>query len=319
MLKTHYYREDNDFQEKISELLGKQHRITISKDIPQDTEVLILGYPSKDKLDSLPKLKALVIPFAGIPASTKELMKQYPDLKVYNIHHNHRVAAEMVIAMLLTGVKHIIPADKDFRKHDWSIRYGENPSLLLYQKKALICGYGHIGKLVAEFLKVFGVKVDYIRRNERDPSIGCYKLIDLPVIVEEYDFVINVLPATSETESVFNKQVFSKMKKSSFFVNIGRASTVDEQALYDVLKNKKILGAALDVWYNYPKTIEERSNTKPTNLPFHELDNLIMSPHRGGGLGMQENETFRLQELADLLQKIEKGDQVRAINLELGY
>jgi phosphoglycerate dehydrogenase-like enzyme len=319
-LKTHYYRENNkDIQDKLEKSLGRSHRITLGKVIPSDTQVLILAYPTAEKLASLIDLKYLIIPFVGLPQATSQLLKDYPHIKLLNIHHNARPVAENVMALLLTGIKHIIPADRDFRKHDWSIRYQANPSSLLYQKKLLICGYGHIGKLLESFLLPYEVIIDKIKRKDINPQAGIYSLDDLDSIVGNYDYIINLLPATEQTKAVFNKKTFEAMKTSSYFVNVGRASTVDEESLFTALEKRLIGGAALDVWYKYPVNPEERTFTQPANFPFHTLDNVIMSPHRAGGLGMSENEDFRVEALVSLLKKIETKPNLPGIDLKIGY
>lgn len=319
-LKTHYYRENEfDLENRLQTALSKSHRVSVSKTIPHDTDALILAYPTEEKLNISPDLKYLIVPFVGIPESTRVLLQEYPHLKVFNIHHNSRVVAETIMGMLLTGIKHLIPADRQFRTHDWSFRYGENPSTLLYQKRILVCGYGHIGRQLVLFLEPYQVFVDKIKRTEHDAKQGIYSLSDLPNIVENYDIIINILPATDETKEVFNQIVFEKMKPNAYFINVGRASTVEESALFHALKDQAIGGAALDVWYKYPVSAADRKNTPPANYPFHTLDNVIMSPHRAGGLGMQENEQFRIEELSKLLNSILDNPHLEGLDLELGY
>ena len=69
------------------------------------------------------------------------------------------------------------------------------------------------------------------------------------------------------------------MKKTSFLINIARGNVCNEDDLYNCLKNKKIAGAAIDTWWVYPYSDKENKNPMPSNLPFHKLTNLIMSPH----------------------------------------
>jgi len=319
-LKTHYYRDCNlELQKALQEGLGDSHQITVGKEIPKDIEVLILAYPTSEKLKMVPNLKFLVIPFVGIPDSTNRVMRDFSHIKVVNIHHNYRPVAENVMAFLLAGIKYIIPADRDFRKNDWTIRYGDNPASLLYKKRILICGYGHIGKLLETFLLPYDVEIDKIKRRDIDSEKGIYSLSKLDEIIGNYDIVINLLPATSETKNVFTQNSFNQMRKNCYFINVGRASTVEEKALFEALQEKRILGAALDVWYNYPTSKEERKDTPPANYPFHTLDNVIMSPHRAGGLGMKENEIFRVDELTKLLTKIAENPDLPGIDLDVGY
>ena len=69
------------------------------------------------------------------------------------------------------------------------------------------------------------------------------------------------------------------MKPTAFLINVARAEIVDEDALYDALPQRSIAGAALDVWYRYPR---EPGPTAPANRPFHELPNVLMTPHVSG-------------------------------------
>jgi phosphoglycerate dehydrogenase-like enzyme len=319
-LKAHYYRDVKaTLEDALQNRLGEEYRISVGKEIPNDVDVLILGYPTAEKLKISPKLKYLIIPFAGIPDPSRELMLNYPEIKVFNLHHNSRVVAENVMAFLQAGIKHIIKADREFRTNDWTIRYKDNPSTLLYKKRVLICGYGHIGKLVESFLLPYEVSVVKIKRKDINPQVGIFSLNDLNKIVGDYDIVINLLPATPETIDVFTQETFDNMKASCYFINVGRGNTVVEEALFNALKERKISGAALDVWYNYPVHEADWTKTPPANYPFYTLDNVIISPHRAGGLGMEENETFRIEEITKLLQEFVANPDLPGIDLEIGY
>lgn len=319
-LKSHYYRETNPALETaLIAHVDSSHRISVGKVIPNDIDVLILGYPTAEKLKISAQLKYLIIPFAGIPDPSRELMLNYPEIKVFNLHHNSRVVAENVMAFLQAGIKHIIKADREFRKNDWTIRYKDNPSTLLYKKKILICGYGHIGSLVESFLLPYEVKVDKIKRSGINPEAGIFSLKDLNRIVGNYDIVINLLPATPETIDSFTNTTFGNMKETCYFINVGRGNTVVEEALFNALKDRLILGAAIDVWYNYPVHQEDWDKTSPANFPFNTLDNVIVSPHRAGGLGMEENEIFRVEEITKLLKEFADNPDISGIDLNRGY
>ncbi|MBN2830462.1 MAG: hypothetical protein JXR56_09105 [Candidatus Cloacimonetes bacterium] len=317
----HYYKESNqEYQDMVSKQLGADYRFTVSKELPTDIDVLILAYPTTQQLDSCPNLKYLLIPFVGIPRQTRDLMLSYPHIKVLNIHHNARVVAEMVTGYIFALSKHIAVADQSFRNYNWAFRYGSNPSFLLWHKKVLICGYGTIGRHLESFLKPYDMQIDKVKRSDICISKGIYPLTELVMIVENYDIIVNLLPDTPETVNIFNASVFSRMKSSAVFINTGRASTVEEESLFNALKSHSIAGAAIDVWYNYPKSTAEREFCNPANFPFNELDNIILSPHRAGGLGMPENEQFRTEEIIKTLINIrEKKDLHNIVNLNEGY
>ena len=119
-------------------------------------------------------------------------------------------------------------------------------------------------------MEIYGIK----RKNEKFLSdIKFYRLKEIKKAVQNKDFVINLLPFTYNTKKIFNKEIFDNMKKSAFFINVGRGETVEEKDLIEVLKNKKISGAALDVVQNEPI----KKNSK-----FLKLNNLIITPHIAG-------------------------------------
>src|SRR5260370_171565 len=76
------------------------------------------------------------------------------------------------------------------------------------------------------------------------------------------------------------RRAISGMRPDAVLVNVGRGPTVDEHALYDALATRRIAGAVIDTWYRYPST--EQSDPQPSSLPFHELPNIVMTPHMSG-------------------------------------
>jgi phosphoglycerate dehydrogenase-like enzyme len=80
-----------------------------------------------------------------------------------------------------------------------------------------------------------------------------------------------------ETRNLIDARRFGLMKPSALLINIGRALIVDEEALFDALRDKKIAGAAIDVWWRYPTPAEPKM--QPSRFPFHQLSNVLMTPH----------------------------------------
>jgi phosphoglycerate dehydrogenase-like enzyme len=101
-------------------------------------------------------------------------------------------------------------------------------------------------------------------------------------------------------------------------VNVGRGPIVDEAALYAALRDGTLYAAGLDVWYNYPADEAARAHTPPSDYPFHELDNVVMSPHRAGS--SVETEALRMVHLARLLNAAARGEPMpNRVDLEAGY
>ena len=114
------------------------------------------------------------------------------------------------------------------------------------------------------------MRVKGIRTTSDDNN---FTLEQMPQIISDFDFVINILPHSKETDKIFNKFIFSKMKKSSFFINVGRGKTVVEKDLIQALKHKTIAGAGLDVFENEPLS---------KNSELRRLQNVIVTPHIAG-------------------------------------
>jgi phosphoglycerate dehydrogenase-like enzyme len=93
------------------------------------------------------------------------------------------------------------------------------------------------------------------------------------------DYVVVAMPATPATIGCLDRERLGLMKRSAYLINLARAEIVDEDALYEALAERRITGAALDVWYRYPTTAEP---TAPARRPFHELPNVLMTPHIAG-------------------------------------
>jgi phosphoglycerate dehydrogenase-like enzyme len=91
------------------------------------------------------------------------------------------------------------------------------------------------------------------------------------------DFVVIALPSETDTRDLIGGSELQLMKRTAFIVNVGRAAVINEMALYTALRDRRIAGAGIDVWYQYPAPGQRRL---PASLPFHELDNVIMTPHK---------------------------------------
>ena len=289
----------------------------------KEYDVLVEGKPSTAMITNHPRLQSVIIPYAGIPEETRTLLLRFPAIHVYNLHHNARAVAEYTLALLLAAVKHIIPLHNTLTRGDWSLRYLPSTSGMLYRRQVLILGYGTIGQNIARLLEPSGVHISAIRKSissvENDGPVHIHPLQDLPTLLPKTDFLIVTLPLTPETRGLISTNEFALLSNRSIVVNVGRGEVIDQHALYAALRSKRIAGAAIDVWYNYPESVEDRLHTFPADEPFHELDNIIMSPHKAGGLAVDDVERERVMALADLLNAIKQNTPPPSINLQWGY
>lgn len=323
-MKVHILHPPNEAAlSLLKENLDPRIELTLGDQIPDPAEyrVLVGGVPSREFVVASPRLESLIIPWAGLPTATRELMLEFPEIAVHNLHYNAAPTAETALALLFAAAKFVIPYDQSLRAHDWTMRYRPNPSMLMQGKTALILGYGAIGQYVGKVLKAMDMRVWGLRRNPTvtfDNYADIYALEALPMLLPQANVLIIALPGTPETENLIGKTELALLAPGAVLVNVGRGPIVDPAALYNALKEGHLRGAGLDVWYNYPTDAESRPHTPPADFPFHELDNVVMSPHRGGG--SEDSNMLRMLYLAELLNAAARGKELpNRVDLQAGY
>jgi phosphoglycerate dehydrogenase-like enzyme len=259
---------------------------------------------------------------AGIDRVDLDAVRERDDIIVCNNHVNSAEVAEYAISLLFAVAKNLIPSDRELRAGNWIHRWGGPvPNLEIRGKKLLIIGLGHIGADIAKRLKSFEVTITAATRSgtsSNDDLVDQVVSIDeVRTQVEDSDFVILSLPLTDESTGLVNREFLSWMKPTSILVNISRAQIIDELALYDALKEKRIYGAGLDVWWRYP-TKWRGTTIPPADVPFHELDNIVISPHRAAYSEHIERELF-LFAGKNILRFVRGETPLNIIDIERGY
>ena len=131
----------------------------------------------------------------------------------------------------------------------------------------------------------------------------------LPTLLRESDFVVLTVPLTSQTKGLITTRSFNQMKSSAYLINIARGVIVDETALVNALRQKKIAGAALDVFSEEPL---------PINSPLFQLDNVLLSPHISGNF--PEYIEWASRDFGQNLNRYLTGERLKNIvNKERGY
>jgi phosphoglycerate dehydrogenase-like enzyme len=287
-------------------------------------EVLVQGVPGRQAIENSPKLRALVIPWAGLPRRTREILLDNPHIDVYNIHHNAAPAAELAVALLLAAAKRVVVMDRALRSSDWRPRYGDDLSLTLDGRTALVLGYGAIGRRVASALRAMGMRVLAVRRTLRpddaDAPEEVYPFESLDDLLPHASALVVSVPLTDETKGLIDSRRLALLPRGAVLANVARGRVVEEEALYEALRSGNLGGAGIDVWYRYPESEEERASTAPSRFPFHELDTVVMSPHRGGAFKADDTERRRVEALAVVLNAMVRGGEVpNRVDVERGY
>jgi len=282
--------------------------IELLVDAPGPADILVRGTPSAADLDAREGLRAVVIPYAGVPRSTRELMAERPTLTLHNLHHNAAPTAEMALALLLAAAKRIVPLDRALRNGDWSARYEPATELLLEGAHAVVLGHGAIGQRVVRGAEALGMRVTPVRRGLP---------VDLDELLPTANALVIALPLTSQTEGLIDAARLALLPDGCCIVNVGRGPILDEDALYRELASGR-LRAGIDVWYSYPKSAEDARNTPPSRHDFGALDNVVLSPHHAGSCTRIEE--LRADHLARLLLVAARGEPIpNRVDLEAGY
>lgn len=190
------------------------------------------------------------------------------------------VVAEHVMALIFALAKQIPQAVRLQQKHTWGqeIMWQGNPRPREVAGATLgLVGLGSIGRVVATRAAALGMRVIATRENtqkEKPASVEqVYAADEINTLLENSDYVVLAAPTTSATTGLINADRLAHMKPEAFLINVGRGPLVDAEALAVALHNKKIGGAALDVFDQEPL---------PADSPLWDLENLLLTPHTAG-------------------------------------
>lgn len=245
--------------------------------------------------------------FAGVDAMPLDLLRQRKVLLTNGAGINAITIAEYVLMGMLTiakGYRQVVRAQD---RHEWLIEVPGKRELL--GSKALLLGYGGIGKLVDERMKAFGVDVTVVRRNP-DAASGALGPDEWRARLGEFDWIILAVPATGETGHMIGQAELAAMKSDAVLLNVARGSVVDQDALVQALQDKRIGAAFLDVTDPEPL---------PAEHPLWQLDNAHITMHLSG-----RSQTLMFHRAADRfiqnLALFRRGEPLLyQVNLELGY
>ena len=244
---------------------------------------VIVGNRYDKSLPHPTALKLFHLPSAGYDAVDLGLMPE--SVTVCNCFGHEQAIAEYVMAALLARHVPLRDADAKLRKKDWAYRSGapHRAHGEIAGKTIGLLGFGYIGKAIAKRARAFEMNIYVANRSVisgSDLIDRFYRLDDLYAFCGSIDVLVVCLPLAAATTGIVNADAFAAMKPDAVIVNVSRGPIVNEHALYDALVSNRIAGAIIDTWYTYP-TLDEES-VLPSSLPFHELPNVVMTPHMSG-------------------------------------
>jgi lactate dehydrogenase-like 2-hydroxyacid dehydrogenase len=243
-------------------------------------DAVITGRLIKEEIEYSRMLKIVFVPFTGLNSFPLELLKER-NILISNTHANSRFVAEKAVALILALLGRVIEYHNGLKQGNWFRSFDYDDTWKSIQNKTCgILGYGSIGKNIAKILKAFDCKIIGFKKHI---SPGENEYADelsnnLLEVIDKSEIVFVCLPMNKETKGLISADVISCMK-GKYIVNIARGEIINEEALYDALKNGTLAGAALDVWYKYPAK-NQNEPVFPSNKPIYELPNVVISPHK---------------------------------------
>lgn len=297
---------------ELAELVARRPdwQFTIGAEPPPDAgyEVLVAGRPTRELLAASPKLHTVQLPFSGVPAVTREVMAEFPRLRLRSLHHNAGPTAELALGLVLAAARGLVPADQGMRERDWTSRFvPPRPTMLLDGHGALVVGYGQIGRRVARGLTALGMRVRATRGSATttvtEDGVTIHPAAALPRLLPDARVLVLAVPASAATTALIGEAELGLLPSPATLVNVSRAAVVDERALYDKLRGGE-LAVGLDVWWEEAGEPNAVHGVEASRYPFHELPNVVLSPHRGGAFSLPESAGLRAAHLEIALDEL---------------
>lgn len=238
----------------------------------ENCEVL-MGYFPPDMLKSLPKLKWVQTPAAGVERLCGDIYAS-DDVVLTNCSGAFGVA---ISEYMLTGtlmLMRLMPAYmKNQGQHIWKCM---GTCRSIYGSKVVVVGMGDIGTKFAQRVKALGAYVRGVRRSAGEKPECFDEVYTSDRIVEavaDADVVAMCLPGTKAAQKLVSAECIANMRPDTIIVNCGRGATLDEEAMIKALQEGKLGGAVLDVFTTEPL---------PTDSPLWDMENVILTPHISG-------------------------------------
>jgi phosphoglycerate dehydrogenase-like enzyme len=265
------------------EILADPQQLMQSPEAASNADILVSNH-WRAEYPPAPRLRLVQSVATGIELIDLAALPR--GVAICNAFGHETAIAEYVLMTMLVWSHRFREIEADFRtRSSWRASWVESgaPHGEIFGSTVGIVGLGRVGQEVARRAAAFGCHVVAANRSPRRAEgwvEQVYPLSELDRMLPVCDFVVLCTALGPETEGLIDAGRLALMKPSAFLVNIARGAVVDEDAVYRALRDRRIGGAALDVWWQYPNAAEPER--RPSRHPFHELPNVIMTPHCSG-------------------------------------
>jgi len=249
-----------------------------------DVDVLVTLAFTREMGAAARRLRLVQVPGAGLDRVDRAAVPAGTWLA--NAYGHEIGIAEYVMGAMLAWTRELGRLDAALHRGSWLSQWAVGTPAPptwpeLAGKTLVIVGYGRIGRALAQRARAFDMTVLATRRDLSMPDglVELHGPAALHQLLARADYVAITASLSAETRGLIGERELALMKPTALLINVARGEIVDEDALYRALSARTIAGAALDVWYRYPTAAGE---TFPGHRPFHELPNVLMTPHVSG-------------------------------------
>ena len=294
------------------EVVADPHALLRAPEVTADADILVTNH-WRSEYPPAPQVRLVQSVATGIELI--DLVALPHGVVICNAFGHETAIAEYVLMAMLVWSHRFREIESEFRaRSSWRSSWVQSgvPHGEIFGSTVGIIGLGRVGREVARRAAAFGCRVIAANRSERRRESGIervYPLTELDQMLPACDFVVLCTALAPETEGLIDRHRLALMKRSAFLINIARGSVVDEDAIYAALRDGGIGGAALDVWWQYPHATEPER--RPSRHPFHELPNILMTPHCSGWTGGMV--ARRWSEVADNINRFVRGEPLKNV------
>ena len=258
-------------------------------DLLAEARVLVTAVFTMSMAAACKRLALVVCPPAGTERIDRAALPA--GVRVVNGTGHEIAMAEYVIGCCVALRQRIVQADAALRRGRWAYGFHAADGMLeeLYGSRLGLIGFGRIAQEVVARAIPFGMECAAVTMhpaNDRPHKdvlsfLGSLeRATDVDRVVKEADQLVICCELSKATQGLVDRRRVALMNPAAVLINVARGAIVDEPALFDALRERRIAGAALDVWYRYPERPGDEA--LPAHEPFWELDNVIMTPHASG-------------------------------------
>jgi lactate dehydrogenase-like 2-hydroxyacid dehydrogenase len=282
MTKDVHVLQAADFPSWINERLASEftvHRYdqakdkaALAKEVAPKVRAIATSAPEgadRALIESLPKLEIISSFAVGVDPIDLKCAKERGITVTNTAGVLTDCVADLGMALILAIMRRVVHADAYVRSGDWVSKGTMALTTSLGGKKLGVVGLGRIGMALAKRAESFGMQIQYQNRRKRD-DVSYPWFADAASLAKASDVLALVVPGGAETKNMIDAKVLDALGPKGFLVNIARGSVVDEPALIAALKDRRIAGAALDVFAAEPRQPDD----------YRALDNVVLQPHQ---------------------------------------